>query len=38
MPTSCGFIGGGMMAEALLGGFLAKSVFTKENMMISDLS
>ena len=37
LPKTCGFIGGGQMADALLGGFLAKNAFLKENIVVSDI-
>lgn len=37
-PSSCGFIGGGAMAEALLSGFVSKSVFENESITVSDVS
>eukprot|EP00746_Dinoflagellata_sp_MGD_P018971 gnl/MRDRNA2_/MRDRNA2_144057_c0_seq1.p1 gnl/MRDRNA2_/MRDRNA2_144057_c0~~gnl/MRDRNA2_/MRDRNA2_144057_c0_seq1.p1 ORF type:complete len:291 (-),score=42.06 gnl/MRDRNA2_/MRDRNA2_144057_c0_seq1:93-965(-) len=33
-----GFLGGGMMAEALIGGITAKSVVTPERIFVSDIS
>lgn len=38
LPKTCGFIGGGQMADALLGGFLQKKAFKKENVVVSDIS
>ena len=37
LPKTCGFIGGGNMADALLAGFLEKRAFLKENICISDV-
>ena len=38
IASSCGFIGGGAMAEALLSGFINKSVFKNESIAVSDVS
>jgi len=38
LPKTCGFIGGGNMADALLSGFLEKRAFLKQNICISDTS
>ena len=37
LPKTCGFIGGGNMADALLAGFLEKRAFLKQNVCISDV-
>jgi len=38
LPKTCGFIGGGQMADALLAGFLEKRAFKKENVVVSDIA
>ena len=38
LPKTCGFIGGGQMADALLGGFLGKKAFLKGNIVVSDIA
>lgn len=38
LPKTCGFIGGGQMADALLAGFLEKRAFKKENVVVSDVA
>ena len=37
LPKTCGFIGGGNMADALLQGFLEKKAFLKQNICIADI-
>ena len=38
LPKTCGFIGGGAMAEALLLGFLKTKAFAAENVIVTDVS
>lgn len=38
LPKTCGFLGGGQMADALLTGLLGKEAFLKENIIVSDIA
>lgn len=37
LPKTCGFIGGGQMADALLTGFIGEKVFSKQNVVVTDI-
>lgn len=37
LPKTCGFIGGGVMADAMLGGFIDKKAFKPSNVAVSDI-
>ena len=37
-PMKIGFIGGGNMGSAMLGGILRKGLYQKEEVIVSDLS
>jgi pyrroline-5-carboxylate reductase len=38
LPKTCGFLGSGQMADALLSGLLDKRAFLKDNILVSDIS
>jgi len=38
LPKTCGFLGGGQMADSLLTGLLKKRSFLKENILVSDIA